>query len=68
MATSKVRGYIAMRTFTEKSGYKWIAIVNSQTAKELMIYGTSGLVFVAVPSTPRFAKFCGFSYHVYLKQ
>lgn len=61
------KGEMTMRTYTEKNGYKWIAIVDSHSAKELMEYGTKALVFVAVPSRPKFAQYIGFSYHVYLR-
>lgn len=56
-----------MRTFTEQNGYKWIALVDSHSAKELMEYGTNALVFVAAPSRPKFAKYTGFMYHVFIR-
>lgn len=61
------KGERTMRTYTEKNGYRWIALVDSQAAKVLMAYGTGNLVFVAMPSKPKFSKYCGFKYMVYLK-
>ena len=56
-----------MHTYTEKNGYRWIAVVDSHTANELLKYGTASLVIVATPSQPKWAKYVGFSYQVYLK-
>ena len=56
-----------MRTYTEKNGYRWIAVVDSHAATELLKWGTKSLVIVSTPSKPKWSKYVGFSYQVYLK-
>lgn len=56
-----------MRTFTEENGYRWLAFVGGDTVKQLMRYGTDDLVFVTAPSKPKFARYTGFHYNVYLR-
>lgn len=58
---------VTMRTFTEENGYRWLAFVSGYTAKQLMKYGTGDLVIVSAPSKPKFTRYTGFHYNVYLR-
>lgn len=56
-----------MRTFTQENGFEFVGFVDSHAAKELMNFGSSRLVFVAAPATPRATKYMGFCYRVYFR-